>query len=466
MTTTTTVNPTIFREYDIRGIVGEDLTPEVLTIIGRSYGTLVNRKLGRPGRIVVGRDVRASSKEFSAAYIDGLKSTGCEAVDVREVPTPVLYFAVGALDADGGTVITASHNPPAFNGLKMRWRSGGSSVPLDTDEVQELYKIIDSGDFAAGEGSSLTHDILGEYIAYVKSRFKLNRRLKVALDSGNGVAGPTALTIFQDLGCEVVPLFIEPDSSFPNHIPNPLKEENLVDLIAAVKREKCDLGIGLDGDGDRCGVIDNAGGILWPDQYLIPLARQALQNGPAAIIFDVKTSLSLQEDIQARGGIPIMWKTGYPNISEKRKQEHAPLAGEFSGHVFFNDERIDFDDGTFTGCNVLSYLANHSESLVEVIDSAPHYVASSEQRLFCPDTEKFRVIKSVQDHYERDHKVITIDGARVVFGDGWGLVRASNTEPNLTMRFEAKTADKMNAIRDGMLAHLATYPEVDVTKIL
>jgi len=466
VTTDVQVNPTIFREYDIRGIVNEDLTPSVLTLVGKAYGTLVNQKLGRPGRIVIGRDVRASSKEFSAAYIEGLKSTGCEAIDVREVPTPVLYFAVGALDADGGTVITASHNPPAFNGLKMRWRAGGSSIPLDTDEVQQLYAIIKSGDFATGEGTSHTHDILRDYISYVESRFALKRRLKVALDSGNGVAGPTALTILQDLGCEVVPLFIEPDSSFPNHIPNPLKEENLVDLIAAVKREKCDIGIGLDGDGDRCGVIDNDGGILWPDQYLIPLARKALAKAPAAIVFDVKTSLSLQEDIQAHGGIPIMWKTGYPNISEKRKQEHAPLAGEFSGHVFFNDARIDFDDGTFTGCNVLAFLADQDQSLADVIGSAPHYVASSEERLFCPDTEKFRIIKSVQEFYSQDHKVITIDGARVVFGDGWGLVRASNTEPNLTMRFEAKTADGMRAIRDQMLAHLSTYPELDVTKIL
>ena len=422
--------------------------------------------MGDPGRVVIGRDVRASSKEFSAAYIEGLESTGCEVIDVKEVPTPVLYFAVGALNADGGTVITASHNPPAFNGLKMRWRSGGSSTPLDTEEVQELLRIIQAGEFASAEGSTHTHDILGEYIDYVKSRFKLGRRLKVALDSGNGVAGPTALTILQDLGCEVVPLFIEPDSSFPNHIPNPLKEENLVDLIAAVKREGCDLGIGLDGDGDRCGVIDNAGGILWPDQYMIPLSRQALANGAASIVFDVKTSLSLQEDIAAHGGIPIMWRTGYPNISEKRKAEHSPLAGEFSGHVFFNDARIDFDDGTFTACNVLSFLANHEEPLADIIASAPQYVASSEQRLFCPDTEKFRIIKGVQDFFAKDHDVITIDGARVVFDDGWGLVRASNTEPNLTMRFEARTAEGMNAIRDQMLKHLSTYPELDVTTIL
>ena len=466
MTASTTVNPTIFREYDIRGIVDEDLTPDVVRLIGQAYGTLVNRKLGRPGRIVVGRDVRASSKAFSAAYIEGLMTTGCEAVDVREVPTPVLYFAVGALDADGGTVITASHNPPSFNGLKMRWRAGESSIPLDTDEVQDLRRIIEKGDFAAGDGDSRGHDILGEYIQYVEGRFNLDRRLKVALDSGNGVAGPTALTVLQDLGCEVVPLFIEPDSSFPNHIPNPLKEENLVDLIAAVKREKCDIGIGLDGDGDRCGVIDDQGEILWPDQYLIPLARKALLKGPAAVVFNVKTSLSLQQDIEAHGGIPIMWKTGYPNISEKRKQEHAPLAGEFSGHVFFNDHRIDFDDGTFTACNVLAFLAGQTESLSDVIGSAPHYVASGEQRLFCPDTEKFRIIKSVQEHFAQDHKVITIDGARVVFGDGWGLVRASNTEPNLTMRFEAKTAELMNGIRDEMLGHLATYPELDVTQIL
>ncbi|HZT96069.1 MAG TPA: phosphomannomutase/phosphoglucomutase [Chloroflexota bacterium] len=467
MGTSVQVNPAIFREYDIRGIVGEDLTTDVLTLLGRAYGTLLRRKIGRCGRVVIGRDVRASSKDFSEAFTRGLRSTGHTVVDVGEVPTPVLYFSVGALDCDGGVVVTASHNPPEFNGLKQRWRSGGSSVPLDPDEVQELRRIVDAGDYAGGEGGYNTHDILPEYIDYVKSRVVVERPLKVALDSGNGVAGPTGLTIFRELGMEVVPLYIEPDSTFPHHIPNPLKEENLVDLIAAVRREKCDLGIGLDGDGDRCGVVDDAGAILWPDQYLIPLSRRALHKDPgSAIVFDVKTSLALQEDIKAHGGVPVMWKTGYPNISEKRKQEHAPLAGEFSGHVFFDDPRIDFDDGTFTACNVLEFLSRQPESLSHVMASAPRYFATPEQRLFCPDSEKFRVVDSVRAHFERDHKVITLDGARVDFGDGWGLVRASNTEPNLTMRFEAKTEPRMNEIRDLMLRHLATYPELDVTNIL
>jgi phosphomannomutase len=466
MSSTVSVNPDIFREYDIRGIVDQDLTDDVFTILGRAYGTLVNRKLGRPGRVVVGRDVRASSKPFSAAFIEGLTSTGCEAVDVREVPTPVLYFAVATLDADGGAVITASHNPPEFNGLKMRWRADETSIPLATDEVQELHKIVESNEFADGEGASRTVDILSDYIKFVTGRFKLGKRLKVGLDSGNGVAGPTALTVLQDLGCQVVPLFIEPDSNFPNHIPNPLKEENLQDLIKAVKEEECDIGIGLDGDGDRCGVVDNTGAILWPDQYLIPLARKILANGPAAIVFDVKASLALPEDIQAHGGVPIMWKTGYPNISDKRKQEHAPLAGEFSGHVFFNDPRLDFDDGTFTACHILEFLSNEEGSLSEVMASAPRYFATPEQRLKCPDTKKFKIIDSVREHFGRDHKVITLDGARITFDDGWGLVRASNTEPNLTMRFEAKTEERMEAIRSEILDHLRTYPELNVDEIL
>lgn len=466
MSTSVQINPDIFREYDIRGIVGEDLTPEVLTVIGKAYGTLIQRRLDRPGRVAVGRDVRASSKNFSAAFIEGLKSTGCEAVDVREVPTPVLYFAVAAVDADGGAVITASHNPPEFNGLKLRWRAGATSIPLDTDEVQEIRRIVDSGDFSGGEGTLHTREIIGEYVDYVTSRVRVPKRLKVALDSGNGVAGPTALTILQDLGCEVVPLFIEPDSSFPNHIPNPLKEENLVDLIKAVRQEGCNIGIGLDGDGDRCGVVDDTGAILWPDMYLIPLARKVLEQGSAAIVFDVKASMALPEDIQGHGGIPIMWKTGYPNISEKRKQEHAPLAGEFSGHVFFDDPRIDFDDGTFTACNILDFLSHQAEPFSEIMASAPHYVATPEERLFCPDTEKFRIIDSVRSYFEKDHKVITLDGARIHFGDGWGLVRASNTEPNLTMRFEAPTEERMTQIRTEVLAHLSTYPELDVNTIL
>lgn len=466
MSVSVSVNPTIFREYDIRGIVGEDLTPDVLTIIGRAYGTLIRSRVEVAPRVVLGRDVRASSRDFSAALTRGLRSTGCDVVDVGPVPTPVLYFAVGAVDAHGGMVVTASHNPPEFNGLKLRWREDSSSVPLAPDEVQEVRKIAESGNFADGDGGYSEHEIIREYIDYIKSRVRFDRKLKIVLDSGNGVAGPSAVDLLQELGVDVIGLYIEPDSSFPHHIPNPLKEENLVDLIAQVRETNADIGIGLDGDGDRCGVVDNQGNVLWPDQYLIPLSRRALKSGPAAIVFDVKASMALPEDITAHGGRPIMWKTGYPNISRKRKEEHSPLAGEFSGHVFFDDPRIDFDDGTFTTCNILEFLSQQNELLSDLMASAPQYFATPEQRLFCPDTEKFRIIEDVRRHFSAEYKVIQIDGARVEFGDGWGLVRASNTEPNLTMRFEAKTQERMEEIRGIILKQLATYPELDVSHIL
>jgi phosphomannomutase len=460
------INPTIFREYDIRGIVNEDLTPEVLNVLGRAYGTFIRSRLGRPARVTVGRDVRASSQTFAAALSDGLRSTGCNVIDIGAVPTPVMYFSVAAVDADGGLEVTASHNPPEFNGLKLRWREGQTSIPLSPDEVQRLRQIAESGDFATGNGGYSTYDVLPEYVDYVRNKVHLERKLRVVLDGGNGVAGPAAQTIMQELGCEIIPLYIEPDSTFPHHIPNPLKPENMQDLIAKVKETKADIGIALDGDGDRCGVVDNDGAILWPDQYLIPLERHVLRRGSAPIVFDVKASMALIEDIQAHSGTPVMWKTGYPNISRKRKEVGAPLAGEFSGHVFFNDPRIDFDDGIFTACHVLEYLSHQQESLSGIMASAPRYFATPEQRIYCPDTEKFRIVDDVRRHFSQHYHVIDIDGARIDFGDGWGLVRASNTEPNLTMRFEAKTPERMEEIRSIILKQLAQYPELDVNHIL
>lgn len=457
------VNPLMFREYDIRGLVDQDLTEPVMHELGRSYGTFIRRDSGkeRP-RVAVGRDVRLSSKRFAASLTEGIRSTGCDVIDVGQLPTPVLYFAVGHFKTDGGICVTASHNPPQFNGLKLRKKFQQTGAPLSSAEVQELLKIIQSGEMFDGAGSYEEGDALTPYLKYIADTVKLDRPVKIVLDSGNGVTGPSAVEAFKSIGCEVVELYTEPDGTFPNHMPNPLKEENLVDLIAKVRATGAEIGIGLDGDGDRLGVVDDKGNVLWPDQYLMFLARRALSAGPAAIIFDVKCSLSLIEDIERHGGTPVMSKTGYTNIAARRREVDAALAGEFSGHIFFNDPVIDFDDGTFAGCNLTQWLSRQSQPISTLMAELPHYYATVEERYACADDVKFRVIEEVRQYFKERYETIDLDGVRVVFPDGWALVRASNTEPSLTSRFEAKTPERLHEIVTMMKSKLAEYPEVDL----
>jgi phosphomannomutase len=472
------VDGSMFREYDIRGFVDQNFTEPVLERTGKAFGTFTaalrrDRGLGQgPGTLAVGRDVRLSSARYAKAFIAGLRSQGADVIDVGMVPTPLVYFAVNHLRADGGGAVTASHNPPQYNGLKLRKRepNAPNGLPLLPHEIQEVRRLAQEGVFPRGgrEGSYREQDVVDDYVSYVKSRIRLARPVRVVVDAGNGVAGPVAVRTLEAIGCEVVPLYCDPDGNFPNHMPDPLKPENLQDLIAQVSAHKADLGVALDGDGDRLGIVDDRGDILWADQYLILLARDALREHPGgSVVFDVKCSMALSEEIERMGGKPVMSRTGYPNIMARRSEVNGILAGELSGHMFFNDPVCDFDDGTFAAANLLAAISRESAKLSDVVAQLPKYVSTPEERFYCPDDQKFDVIATLRDEFQRQpgvKQVIDLDGARVVLDDGWGLVRASNTEPALTTRFEAKTAERAQQIRHDFIERLSKIPSVDLTR--
>ncbi|NWG20433.1 MAG: phosphomannomutase/phosphoglucomutase [Chloroflexi bacterium] len=453
---TVSVNPTMFRAYDIRGVVDRDLSEDVYQVLGRASGTFF-RRYGRR-RIVVARDARLTSPAYAAALAGGLRRAGCDVIDIGMAPTPLMYFAVSFLRADGGTVVTASHNPPQFNGLKLRLSDpvyGGT--PLDSDQIQEIGRIATSGEFADGDGAYERHDVADDYVHDVASHFSLERPVRLVLDGGNGVAGPLGVRTFEAIGCTVTPLFIEPDGTFPNHHPDPLKEENLQDLIRTVRATGADIGIGLDGDGDRLGVVDGNGEVVFADRYMIVLARQALARGPAPIVFDVKCSALLADAVRSFGGTPIMWKTGYTNQSARMREVGAPLAGELSGHVFGAVAHHYHDDGIFAGCMLLDALARSGQTLAEALAPYPVWPSLSEGRLPFDEDAKFKAIAFVRDHFAARYPVIDVDGVRVDFGDGWGVLRASNTEPAITTRFEARTMERVYEIRDVMIGKLREY---------
>src|SRR5215212_5526197 len=455
------VNPTIFRAYDIRGVVDVDLSETAYHTLGRAAGTYFRQrnadKAGNP-RIVVGRDARLTSPAYVAALIAGLRSTGCDVVDIGMVPTPLMYFALAYLKTDGGAVVSASHNPPEFNGLKLRQfepRYGGE--PLASEQIQELERIANGGDFASGVGGYEQTDVADAYVQDVARHFTLDRPVKIVLDGGNGAGGPLGLRTFQAIGCDVVPLYIEPDGTFPNHHPDPLKEANLKDLIAAVREHGAALGIGLDGDADRLGVVDGSGTMIFADRYLIVLARHVLARGPAPIVFDVKCSTVLRDAILEFGGQPVMWKTGYTNGSAKMRELGAPLAGELSGHVLADIEYHTFDDGTFAGCYLLKALEHSGQTLEQALLPYPALPSLPEDRLPFDEAVKLQAIDYIRDTFAPNYAVSTVDGVRVDFGDGWGVVRASNTEAAITTRFEAQTRARVTEIRALMLGALDQF---------
>ncbi|NWF80453.1 MAG: phosphomannomutase/phosphoglucomutase [Chloroflexi bacterium] len=451
------INPTIFRAYDIRGVVGVDLDASVYTQLGRAVGTFFGGQGLR--RLVVGRDARLSSAEFQAALIAGLRATGCDVIDIGLAPTPLMYFAVEQLAADGGAIVSASHNPPEFNGLKLRRAHPTfGSEPLESAEIQALGRIARSGAFASGAGSLSQADVSDAYVASFTRRLPFQgRRPRVVLDAGNGVAGPISLRAYQALGLDVVPLFIEPDGTFPNHHPDPLKAENLQQLIAAVRTHDADLGIGLDGDGDRLGVVDHDGSIVFADRYLIALATYLLGQRRGPVVFDVKCSAVLPQAISALGGTPIMWKTGYTNLSAKMRETDAVLGGELSGHTIFPVPGHYFDDGAFAGAYLLYALSQLGATLHEVLAPYPIPPSLDEGRVPFPEELKFQAIEYVREYFSATYPVIDVDGVRVDFGDGWGLLRASNTEPALTNRFEAQTLERAHAIRALMMGAVEEF---------
>jgi len=455
----TTVNQAIFRAYDIRGVVGRDLSEDVYHILGCAAGTYFRNRQAR--RIVVARDARLTSPAFAAALIAGLRSSGCDVIDLGMVPTPVMYFAVSYLQADGGAVVTASHNPPEYNGLKLRQADptfGGE--PLDGAAIQEVGRIALSGQYAEGQGGYEQIDISQAYVNDVAHNLKLSKPIKIVLDGGNGVAGPIGQRAFEAIGCEVVPLYLEPDGHFPNHHPDPLKEENLADLKKIVIATGAALGISLDGDGDRLGIVDSTGTMIFADRYMVLLARHLLQHKPGApVIYDVKCSLVLEEAVRSFGGTPFMWKTGYTNGSAKMREIGAVLAGELSGHIFGSVQHHHYDDGTFAGCLLLKALEQSGQTIEEALVPYPPLPSLDEGRLPFDENRKFAAVAYIRDQFAPHYPVNEIDGVRVDFGDGWGLIRASNTESVITTRFEARTWERAHAIRDLMLAKLHEFEQ-------
>lgn len=440
------VNSGIFREYDIRGIWGKDLTAEIALLIGRGFGTYLARCLKKSGlRVSVGRDVRLSSPVIAEQLIAGLVATGAEVIDIGECPTPAQYFSVHHLGLDGGIMITGSHNPPDYNGFKL----GVGKETIYGEAIQELRKIIQSGAFVSGSGRSCCLQILPEYGEFLRKGFADFEGLQVVVDAGNGTAGLVVPELLRAMGARVVPLFCEPDGLFPHHHPDPVVAENLQALIGEVKRSGAHLGIAYDGDSDRLGVVDEEGGIVWGDRLMILYAREILKANPGAkIIGEVKCSQVMYDEIGRSGGIPIMWKTGHSLIKKKMKEEGALLAGEMSGHIFFADRYLGYDDAVYASLRLLEILkkAGPPYSLKRLLSGLPEVASTPEIRFDCDDSLKFRVAEKMQAAFP-EQKVTTIDGARINFEDGWALVRASNTQPVLVLRFEARDMTSLNRIR-------------------
>ncbi|MBW2553225.1 MAG: phosphomannomutase/phosphoglucomutase [Deltaproteobacteria bacterium] len=450
------MNQEIFREYDIRGIVGETLDADSALKVGRGFGTYLGNYGGKT--VAIGRDNRLSSFDLQQAAIEGLISTGCQVIDVGQLPTPTLYFSVIHLKTDGGMMITASHNPAQYNGFKMR--RGEDAV--FGEEIQEIRKIIEKGAFEVEEGSRRERNVIDDYLSSIRNRIKLKRRLKVVADAGNGTTGPIVTPLLKALGCELIELYCEPDGNFPHHLPDPTVEKYLVDLITRVKETGADVGVGYDGDGDRLGAVDEKGGIVFGDQLLSLFAQDILQKKKASVVFDVKCSQALIETISNCGGTPVMWKTGYPNIQAKMKETQAPVGGEMSGHFYFMDDYFGFDDGIFASCRLLQLLSGTDELFSQLLGTIPHYQSTPEIRTDCSEKDKFRIVSELKDYFKSKFETIDVDGIRIIFEDGWALIRASNTQPMLVLRFEAKTFERMEEIKKIVRDRLSVYPSVTI----
>ncbi|OHE24021.1 MAG: phosphomannomutase [Syntrophus sp. GWC2_56_31] len=439
------MNPEVFREYDVRGIVDRDLNPDFVYLLGLAIGTYALRHNVR--QMTLGRDCRLSSEAYHDIVGRGIRATGVDIIDIGLCATPMLYFSIRHFQADGGIMITGSHNPPDFNGFKI-------CIGPDTiygEEIQELRRIIESSSFATGEGSARQEDITRVYQDYLFRRVDIKEGLKVVLDGGNGVGGFFALPLLRRYGCHVTELYCDPDGRFPNHFPDPTIPENLRELVRLVRDKKADAGIAYDGDADRIGVITDRGDILWGDELLLLFARDILKRNPhAAIIGEVKCSQKLYDDIARNNGRAIMWKAGHSLIKGKMKEENALLAGEMSGHIFFADRYFGYDDAIYASLRLLEILSGTGMKLSELLADVPRTFTTPEIRVDCPDRIKFRVVDAVREYFLNIPGLIAIDGVRIPFIDGWGLVRASNTQPVLVLRFEAATEERLAVIRKGM----------------
>src|SRR5579884_347387 len=445
----------IFREYDIRGVYGTALTEAVAEGIGKAFGTLLRRSGGK--KISLGYDIRLSSPSLREALLSGLLSTGIDVVDIGACPTPVLYFSLFQLNVDGGVMITASHNPAEFNGFKL-CRGKGT---LFGAEIQQVRMMVEQGDFDRGKGDlTFERDFLSTYLDYFVKHFASFRSKKIVIDCGNAAAALIAPKIFEKLGCKVIPLYCEPDGRFPNHHPDPTVPENIADLIASVKKEEADAGIAFDGDGDRLGAVDEKGEIIWGDKLTLLFATDILKKNPGAtIISEVKASQVLYDEIARLGGNGVMWKTGHSLIKSKMKETGALLAGEMSGHLFFADRYFGYDDAIYAGCRLVEILVRKDRLLSSFFTSLPRTYVTPEIRVDCSDDQKFKVVEQCKGYFSKKYKTIDIDGVRILFENGWGLIRASNTQPALVLRFEADDAQDLIGIQELVKKFLKTLHE-------
>lgn len=444
-------NSNVFREYDVRGVVDKDLNEEFVFNLGRAIGTYAARH--RIKNMTIGRDCRLSSDAYHNFIIKGLNASGINTIDIGRCATPMLYFSIRHLLVGGGVMITGSHNPPEFNGFKI---CVGHST-IYGERIQELRKIMESEKYAKGNSSTMQKDISTDYENYLFKRIKIKKKIKIVVDGGNGVGGQFALPLLKRFGCEIISLYCEPDGNFPNHFPDPTVEENLVELIKLVRKHKADLGIAFDGDADRLGIISDKGEIIWGDKLLLLFARQILKKNPhSTIIGEVKCSQVLFDDIKKHSGRPIMWKAGHSLIKAKMKEEKAVLGGEMSGHFFFADRYFGYDDAIYAALRLLEILSQTGRKISDLFSDVPKTYATPEIRVDCADDKKAEIVKRIKKHFKNTAGIVEIDGIRIPFKDGWALVRSSNTQPVIVLRFEAASEESLKKIRNEVERLLVT----------
>ncbi|MBT3250886.1 MAG: phosphomannomutase/phosphoglucomutase [Candidatus Marinimicrobia bacterium] len=452
------MNTYIFREYDIRGVVETDFTDVVVRNLGRAFGTSVIRRGGKT--IALSGDIRLTTPHLISIFSKGLQETGVDVVLLGIIPTPVNYFSMFHLDVDGAVQITGSHNPVEFNGFKLSF----NKMAFFGEQIQEMKTLIQKNDFESGSGNESEASILDDYHQMLKSKIKFDKHLKIVMDSGNACAGITAPAIFDEMDCEVTELYSEVDGTFPNHHPDPTEDHNLAEVVELMKSGEYDLGVAYDGDADRVVAVDNLGQIIRADNMMALFLPEIVNDGDS-IVFDVKCSQALEDMILRYGGKPIMWKTGHSLIKKKMKEEHVKFAGEMSGHIFFGDDFFGFDDAVYVALRLAQTLSRTDRKLSDLTSEIPVYYSTPEMRLECPtDEEKFKIAKKAEEYFKENYDCITVDGVRIKFGDGWGLVRSSNTQPVIVCRFEANRQDRMEEIKKIVLSKLMEFGEIAISE--
>lgn len=450
------VNPYVFRQYDVRGVVEQDFPPDFVSGLGQAFGTLVKRAGER--EIALSGDVRLSTPQLKKAFKEGVLETGIDVIDIGILPTPANYYSMWKLGVGAAVQITGSHNPANMNGFKMSLQKGA----VYGEQIQRLREFMEREDFESGEGTEVRYAILEEYIRMVRKKIKFDREVTLAMDCANAVGCLAAPAVFEGLGVELTKLFCDVDGTFPNHHPDPTVPENLTDLIATMQRGSFDAGLAYDGDADRIGVVDDEGNIVFADQIMALMLPEIVTEGDE-ILFDVKCSQALEDEILRLGGKPVIWKTGHSLIKQRMKELGCKFGGEMSGHLFFADDYYGYDDAIYVSARFVQMLSRQDRKLSALVAALPHYSATPEMRLDClDDEEKFRISRAASAYFKENYDCLDIDGVRIRFSDGWGLVRASNTQPVIVCRFEAKSEERMEEIQDLVLGKIGELGDVEI----